>query len=314
AVMTPKALGAATLAVTRAGARLVAVGERGVVLLSDDNGASWRQARVPVQTSLTTVRFVDARLGWAAGHLGVILRTEDGGESWTVQMDGVRAAALQADALAAGDERAREAAGRWIQEGPDKPFFDIEFLDARHGFAVGAFNLALATIDGGKTWMSVSARLPNAKAAHLYGIRRHGSSLYVVGEQGLVLTSSDSGSTFQQLPSPYKGSFFGLLLSRTGTLVVYGLRGTAFRSTDHGASWQKVDTGISVAISAGTELDDGRLVLLTQEGDKLLSSDDGAAFKRIQAAAAVPAAGMAATTDGALVVASLRGMRRQPAP
>src|SRR5688572_16714729 len=69
ALQSPKALGAAMLAVTRAGHRLVAVGERGTVLLSDDAGASWRQARVPVQVTLTAVRFVDERTGWAAGHL-----------------------------------------------------------------------------------------------------------------------------------------------------------------------------------------------------------------------------------------------------
>ncbi|MDP2022176.1 MAG: hypothetical protein Q8L16_14910, partial [Hydrogenophaga sp.] len=48
ALMSPKALGAAMLAVTRAGSRLVAVGERGTVLLSDDHGQHWRQAAVPV--------------------------------------------------------------------------------------------------------------------------------------------------------------------------------------------------------------------------------------------------------------------------
>ncbi|MCX7168911.1 MAG: glycosyl hydrolase, partial [Proteobacteria bacterium] len=35
-------------AVARAGNRLVAVGERGIVLLSDDNGVTLRQAKVPV--------------------------------------------------------------------------------------------------------------------------------------------------------------------------------------------------------------------------------------------------------------------------
>ena len=82
ALLTPKALGAATLAVTRAGPRLVAVGERGTVLLSDDHGVSWKQAAVPVQATLTCVRFVDEKTGWAAGHLGVVLRSADGGRSW----------------------------------------------------------------------------------------------------------------------------------------------------------------------------------------------------------------------------------------
>src|SRR5450830_215397 len=93
ALQSPKALRAATLAVTRAGARLVAVGERGTVLLSDDAGEHWRQASVPVRVTLTSVRFVNERTGWAAGHLGVILRSDDAGQTWIKQLDGRQAAA-----------------------------------------------------------------------------------------------------------------------------------------------------------------------------------------------------------------------------
>jgi photosystem II stability/assembly factor-like uncharacterized protein len=66
-----------------AGKRLVAVGERGHVLLSDDQGATWRQARsVPTRDMLTAVYFVDADYGWAVGHDETILNTTDGGETW----------------------------------------------------------------------------------------------------------------------------------------------------------------------------------------------------------------------------------------
>ena len=54
----------------------------------------------------------------------------------------------------------------------------------------------------------------------------------LAGEQGLLLKSGDGGASFGALASPYKGSFFGLLAARTGTLVAYGLRGNAFRSAD----------------------------------------------------------------------------------
>src|SRR5512134_1715805 len=60
------------LGAAQAGARLVAVGERGIVLLSDDEGAHWEQVPVPVSVSLTAVRFADERLGWAVGHGGVV--------------------------------------------------------------------------------------------------------------------------------------------------------------------------------------------------------------------------------------------------
>jgi len=314
AVASPKVLGAATLAVARAGTRLVAAGERGAVLLSDDGGTSWRQAKVPVQVSLTALRFVDARTGWAAGHLGTILKTEDGGETWVLQLDGVRAAALWSGALKLGDERAQRLGQRLAGEGPDKPFFDLEFLDAQRGIAVGAYNLAFSTADGGRSWVPLSTRLPNPKSLHLYAVRALQGHLFIAGEQGLLLRSDDGGASFAALPSPYKGSYFGLLVARSGTLLAYGLRGNAFRSTDLGASWQKAETGLPVSISAATELDGGALALLAQTGELLASRDDGRSFARSGPGAAVPAAGLVVAADGHVVVASLRGTRRVAAP
>jgi len=315
ALQSPKALLAATLAVTRAGQRLVAVGERGTVLWSDNAGQSWQQAQVPVQVTLTAVRFVNDRTGWAVGHLGVILKTEDAGQTWALQLDGVQAAqAVAAAARTSSDERVQRAAQRFAEEGSDKPFFDVDFSDDQHGMAVGAYNLAFATVDGGKTWTPVLDRLPNAKSLHLYGVRYMGSNVFVVGEQGLMLKSADAGTTFTALASPYKGSFFGLLAARSGTLLAYGLRGNALRSADQGAHWDAVQTGVPVSISAAVELDGGSLALLSQTGDLLLSRDDGRSVTKIAPAGGpLPASG-AAAADGHLVLASLRGLRRQNAP
>jgi photosystem II stability/assembly factor-like uncharacterized protein len=118
ALLTPKALAAAMLAVTRAGERLVAVGERGTVLLSDDHGASWKQAAVPVQVTLASVCFADAKTGWAAGHLGVILRSDDAGATWQKQLDGIQAAARAAGGASCGDAKAIANAKRLVEEGP----------------------------------------------------------------------------------------------------------------------------------------------------------------------------------------------------
>jgi photosystem II stability/assembly factor-like uncharacterized protein len=314
AMITPKALGAAMLAVTRAGARLVAVGERGTVLLSDDHGLHWKQAAVPVQATLTCVSFVNERSGWAAGHLGAILRTDDGGQTWRKQLDGIAAAALAvAAAERSGDEAAIANARRLVEEGADKPFFDLEFVDAQRGFATGAYGLMFATSDGGGNWAPWGARLPNPKSLHLYGVRAHGSTLVVAGEQGLLLRSTDGGVQFAALASPYKGSFFGLLRTRGGTLVAHGLRGTAFRSMDNGASWDKLDSGLPTTLGAGLALPAGGFALVSQTGDVLLAPADTAALKRIPAREPVPVAGVALAGDGALVLASLRGMRRLPA-
>lgn len=78
----------AVQAMARAGDRLVAVGERGVVLLSDDEGRHWRQASVPVSVTLTSLAFVDDKIGWAVGHGGVVLHSIDAGATWSKQIDG----------------------------------------------------------------------------------------------------------------------------------------------------------------------------------------------------------------------------------
>jgi photosystem II stability/assembly factor-like uncharacterized protein len=291
------------------------VGERGIVLLSDDDGVRWRQAAaVPVQVSLTAVRFVDARVGWAIGHLGVILKSDDGGEHWTRQLDGATAAQrIVAAAALSNDEHEKKLAARYADEGPDKPFFDIDFADSRHGVAVGAYGLAFATNDGGATWTPLVGKLPNPKSLHLYAVRWTAGSnqLVIAGEQGLLIKSSDAGASYAALASPYKGSWFGLVVARSGTLVAYGLRGKVFRSGDGGASWQPTASGVPVAISAGLEIAPGALALVGQTGDVLVSRDDGATFQKQPGGAPLPTTGLAATADGHLVLSSLRGLRRQ---
>ncbi len=322
-LLSDKAIGAAMLAVTRAGDRLVAVGERGIVLLSDDSGRSWRQVVTPVRVSLTTVAFVGEQKGWAAGHLGVILHSEDGGESWAKQFDGIQAAALvlasaERRAAAEPDPSRREdllfSAQRLVEDGPDKPFLDLCFLDERTGFVVGAFNLVFRTTDGGVTWTPWQDRVENPMELHFYGIQAAGEMVYIAGEQGLLLGSTDGGTHFTTLASPYEGSYFGLTTDTAGNIVVFGLRGNVYRSGDGGQSWDPVETGIPVSLSAGVRLAGGELVLVSQAGDLLVSTDGGRSFSRRPDGRPIPATDLVQTADGGLVIASLRGMQRVPAP
>ena len=76
--MTPLASRSLLNGIARAGNRLVAVGARGHILYSDDEGKSWKQAKVPVSSDLTAVNFSTPQQGWAVGHDGVIVRWTEG--------------------------------------------------------------------------------------------------------------------------------------------------------------------------------------------------------------------------------------------
>lgn len=311
-IISKKAMHGVILAIVNAGPRLVALGERGTVLLSDDAGVTWRQVKTPVQVSLTAAQFVDANTGWAVGNLGVVLHTTDGGETWSKQLDGIQAADIVAKAASTPEEQA--AAQRLVEDGPDKPFLDLYFEDQSNGYIIGAYNLIFKTTDGGKSWQSWQKHIKNPKGWHLYGIRPAGGALFIVGEQGMLFRSNDHGGSFDQIASPYKGSYFGLVAGKDGNLVIFGLRGNAFWSRDRGHTWKKIDTRIETTISAGIELADGSLVLVSQTGGLLVSHDNGQHFQLQPAKEPLPTATVALARDGGLIVAGLRGIKRIAPP
>ena len=135
----------------RAGDRVVAVGQRGHVLYSDDAGVNWQQAEVPVSSDLVAVSFPSASSGWAVGHDGVIIHTSDAGATWSRQLDGRSAGALMLETYpedASGKDAKNasalhEQAQRFAAQGAENPFLDVWFADERNGFVVGAFGLIL---------------------------------------------------------------------------------------------------------------------------------------------------------------------------
>ena len=249
------------LAGSRAGGRIVAVGDHGVVLLSDDEGMSWRQAKaVPVDVQLNAVSFADARQGWAVGHWGVVLHTDDGGETWAMQ---------------------RRATGE------DRPLFGVHFFDAKHGVAVGLWSLVLTTEDGGSSWkqsvLPVPAGAKKADLNHygLFGTER--GELYATSERGTLLHSPDRGQSWSYIATGYRGSFWTGTGLADGSVVVAGLRGTIYRSANGRDAWTKVESGTSASIASVKVAREGgqdRIVAAAVDGTVLRSADAGASFQR----------------------------------
>ncbi|MED7669792.1 BNR domain-containing protein [Pseudomonas moraviensis subsp. stanleyae] len=322
AMHAPQAEHAVLLDLARAGARLVAVGERGIVLLSDDNGNTWRQAPVPVSVSLTAVQFVDAEHGWAVGHGGAVLVSADAGETWTLQLDGRRAAQLELDAARAeaayatasdADAARVQNAERLVAEGADKPFLALKFSDARHGLIVGAYGLAFKTADGGASWQSLIGQIDNPAGAHLYALAAHGAQWFIAGEQGYLARSDDGGQSFASLDSPYSGSFFAAQVRDDGTLLVAGLKGNAFVSGDNGGSFVPAPVPMPVSFSDAIRTVDGQLLLVNQ-GGALFRTQADAQLQPYGAPLGKPVASVVQAADGSLVLAGFTGLTRLAPP
>jgi len=257
--LTAHALKAAMLGVAKAGKRIVAVGDHGVVLLSDDGGKSFRQASsVPVSSTLTGVSFADDKFGWAVGHWGVVLQTSDGGENWKIQR---------------------------IDSKVDQPLLAVYFKNRAEGMAVGLWSLMLVTRDGGKSWQVSKLPAPPGGGKtdkNLYSIfASKQGSLYLTSEQGVVLRSEDDGRTWTYQFTGYKGTFWAGMVLDDGTVLVGGLRGTIYLSKDRGKTWEAASTNFKSSIT-GLVQSGSRIVASALDGVSLESTDGGKTFSGSQ--------------------------------
>jgi photosystem II stability/assembly factor-like uncharacterized protein len=312
AVQSPRAQRTLFNGLARAGDRIVAVGQRGQILYSDDGGRDWKQAAVPLAADLVAVSFPSARQGWAVGHGAVILHTSDGGATWTRQFDGRRLGDVMLPAYASSAPESLPAnvpedAKRFAAQGAESSFLDVWFQNESTGYAVGAFGLILQTTDGGAHWVPLLHLVDNLKGLHLYAVRGIGDDVYIAGEQGLLLKMDSQAGRFRAIELPYKGTLFGVV-GNEHAVVVHGLRGTVLRSTDGGATWQTISTGVQAGLTASAFGPRGRLVVASQAGHLLVSEDDGASFRLVPIHQPVPAAAVIAGAKGGLVVAGPRGV------
>jgi photosystem II stability/assembly factor-like uncharacterized protein len=284
------------------GDRIIVVGERGHILVSEDDGRSWQQQAAPTRATLTSVFFIDPANGWAAGHDSLILRTSDGGRHWhEVYSD-------------PEDER---------------PILDLWFRDTMHGYAIGAYGLFLMTHDAGKSWQHVDFNpatlfLDNMNHDDPWGeeeevwvdfhlnqisVTQNGR-LLIAAEAGNIYRSDDGGRSWLSLPSPYEGSFYGSLSLGGGKVLLYGLRGHLFSSENSGTSWAPVISNTQATLNDGIRLRDGRIVLAGLAGTLLVSEDQGRSF---QLHAQQDRAGIARVLqagDGALILIGETGLKR----
>ncbi|MGN8342446.1 WD40/YVTN/BNR-like repeat-containing protein [Pseudomonas sp. SMV71] len=289
AAQVSNATQATVLAAGWAGERMVGVGDHGVVLLSDDQGKQWRQARsVPLSTPLTGVSFVDARRGWAVGHWGAILATTDGGESWQIQR---------------------------LSTEEDRPLFAVHFFNARQGVAVGLWSLVLTTEDGGRTWAEQAVHAPPGATRadlNLIGLFADGrGTLYATAEHGQVLRSDDHGKNWRYLDTGYEGTLWSGAVLADGRLLLGGQRGTLLQGSADGKRFRRVPTQSKGSVTA-VAVAGAQVLAVGLDGFRVQSSDGGHSFEQMQSADGLSLTAALFNADGIPVLFSRRGVMPHP--
>jgi len=232
------------------GLQLIAVGERGTVMTSSDSGLSWNIHPVAAgrNATLTGVVALSPQVLVAVGHDGWILRSSDNGLSWRE---------MHYDAELG------------------EPLLGVWSADGQNVVAYGSYGKYLESSDAGEHW---TAREMPGEGAHFNGLDGGiDGRLMLVGEQGLVLRSSNGGRDWQSLTPFYNGSLFGVVRLSASRWVAYGMRGHVFTSADFGDTWYQVDIGSSQPIYGHALLPLQAGLVLVGAGSRLIRLDaDGA--------------------------------------
>ena len=311
-------------AVALAGSRLVAVGAGGLLILSDDNGITWRQVPMPVSATLTDIRFTDERTGWAVGHAGVVLRTDDAGEHWSVVLDGARAAqvilAAAQDANASDDvrDRAIAAAEVLVHTDPDRPFLLIQARGHDTVRLLGADGMAVESADGGRHWLPWSNAVDDPDRLPFLGLAERDNYALAAGAHGLVLGGLPAAG-LHALKSPYDGNLFGVIDGGRYGFVLFGQQGHAYASTDPGpdlagreVNWHRIAGPTPTALTAGLLRQDGSVLLGDAAGStwRLAGRPDGPRLEPAHPSAPFPILAMAEAADRSVILAGPGGMLR----
>jgi photosystem II stability/assembly factor-like uncharacterized protein len=277
---------------------LAASSEQGVLLVSEDQGASWQDVGVAgTGDPLGAVWFFNSLEGVTVsqGYGAAVRHTVDGGKTWTVR-------SFSGYARVVGIQFLPDASMGWmvseagdVYRSTDKgktwllvldPFGQVEapsaqgfyFQDASNGWLVasyGASGLTLyRTTDGGGTWSAVSGITQPLASVH-FGDSQHGVA---VGSQGQVLVTQDGGVTWKPRPSGTISSLSKVRFMDANTVVALSESGGIIRSVDAGQTWSKAAVASSQPLWDVQTLSPELAHAVGESGSILRTTDGGATW------------------------------------
>lgn len=287
--------GALLLGVTVVQERVVAVGERGVIVTSNDGGGSWTRRASPTHMTLNKVRFRDATHGWAVGAQGTILATADGGDTWQLQ---------------------RENSAQL-----DDPWLDVVFTDvvvaAEDILVTGSQGALARSGDAGRTWTLEKLTTPAGLDANLLaGAADAAGRVYISTEKSALIEGGglyigdgvSSGWTSVSVPS--RGTVAGVVPDGAGRGIMFGLLGEVLSFDRAGEQFVPLSSPATDTLLSGVRRQDGTVVLVGLVGNVLVYRGFGQGLEKVDVASRQGFSDVAEDSFGHLWVAGEGGVKQ----
>jgi len=217
----------------------------GKIYRSDDGGNSWQTFNCGIQIS--SIEFINSKVGYAGGTSYYILKTTDGGQTW---QQIVVANVIPSNTLSikffdlnvgfAFREhstilRTSDGGNTWTPYNIGDDIYSFYFVNATTAFACGEHGVTYRTDDGGLTWqwISLTGRID---AYHLYSVYFFNPNTgFTVGTRGRILKTTDGGITWNTYSPTYIDVSDVSVPTPTTAYITVGNR--IYKTSDRGQTW-----------------------------------------------------------------------------
>lgn len=225
-------------------------GNNGAILLSQDNGKTWRKINSSVKSNIYSAAFLGNNKFVAVGEKGLIIISADNGKNWRQVKSNTNESLFSVkrngnNIFVTGSNgsifRSTDYGENWFLF--SKPvqtiLYDIHFLNSLVGFAVGWDGLILRTSDGGKSWNKKEKITDD----YLKSIAFNDKVGLIVGGNGSILRSVDGGVRWKRVDSQTNSALNKVNFVNDDLILVAGNKGEIFQSADNGDTWVKFQSG-----------------------------------------------------------------------
>jgi photosystem II stability/assembly factor-like uncharacterized protein len=225
--------------------------------------ASWKKRPPPSEDALEGIWIDGSRL-WVAG--GSTVLSEEQGRWRRFEIP----ASLKAEAVWASGEHvilsgqgvycSHNSGQSWSANALPAGDYHSIFGDDQVVLCASTNGTIARSEDRGRSWSTQHL------AYQLWGLSGAASHLFAVGNDGLVLRSSDQGLTWEVKDAKTRRSLHGVWASPRGFVLAAGADGVIVSSEDFGESWREEQSGTEAFLMGAWGDTHGRLFVVGEHG------------------------------------------------
>ncbi|MAT38335.1 MAG: hypothetical protein CL946_01890 [Ectothiorhodospiraceae bacterium] len=273
---------------------IVVCGSSGAVLTTSDAGDSWELQKTNTDQDLLSVAFNASRHGIVTAFDGFIMRSVDGGSTWSnIYQDNI-SSNLQGlyffdknYGLVAGDKTIahtsdggdtwRDIIGRNIAD-----LNGAVFTDDSSWVIVGSGGVVLRYQEGSRRWHleNLQTTTPLMDVQLLPQTTRQ--TAVCVGEEGLILRTTDGGESWVSVQSPTTMHLNALCFASEQVGYIVGNSGTILKTEDAGLNWTTFSSSSANNLSAVTFYDENSGIAVGTQGNVLSTIDGGSTWSSVE--------------------------------